>query len=104
MRDELQDVIEQTKDDTHYIGSKPNKLHADVMSLINRMIEHHRESNAAHKQDVLDQAFEMYAFKLASLEKKDITSLKQKVGDLKGMEKRLRRDLDEAGHIRTAIF
>ena len=46
----------------------------------------------------------MYSVKLEELESKDIMSLKKRIGELKGMEKGLKRDLQEADLTRTAII
>ena len=59
------------------------------------MTQHHDNANNAMQQDVIDACFEYYGEYLDELEKKDIRQLKKRLGELKGMQKNLTRELQE---------
>lgn len=52
--------------------------------------------------EVIGACFKAYGVHLEDLEKRDIQSLKKRIGELKGMQNSLARDLREADAIKTS--
>ena len=75
------------------MASRNYKQISDVVALMEEMILHHDDSNNMIPKDIIDACFEYYADYLGELEKKDVRALKHRVGELKGMQKNLTRDL-----------
>lgn len=77
------------------MASRNYRQISDVVDLLEEMTQHHDDSNNAMTQDIIDACFEYYESYLGELEKKDIRALKKRLGELKGMQKNLTRDLQE---------
>ena len=61
--------------------------------MVEQMAAHHENSLNQVSGDIIEQSFIEYGESLDELELKDINALKKRVGELKGMQKNLGRDL-----------
>lgn len=92
-RNELADDIEETKEEVRYTGQSQRKEIQEILDLMEQMRAHHENSLHQVSGDIIEQSFIEYGESLDELELKDINSLKKRVGELKGMQKNLARDL-----------
>ena len=88
--------IEETKDEVNYMGQASNRQMGEVIDLIDQMTNHHSDSLAQPIGEIIEGCFREYGLHLEGLEKKDFAALKKRVGELKGMQKNLARDLEGA--------
>ena len=58
------------------------------------MINQHKESLEKPAGEMITNCFEEYGHTIDRMEQKDIKALKMRVGELKGMQKNLARDLE----------
>ena len=54
--------------------------------------------------DIINACFKAYGEKLESMEKKDISELKKRIGALKGMQNNLTRDLQDADRSKNSLL
>lgn len=104
IRDEVRDQIEETKENTQYLASRNYKQISDVIALMEEMTVHHDDSNSQLQKDIIEACFEQYSDYLGELEKKDVRSLKKRLGELKGMQKNLTRDLQDSDREKMGLL
>lgn len=68
------------------------------------MTVHHDDSNNQLQKDIIDACFEQYSDYLGELEKKDLRALKKRLGELKGMQKNLTRDLQDTDREKMSLL
>ena len=95
-RNEISGDIEETKEEAQYLGQAHRREIQEILDLVKQMATHHEDSLAQPAGEIIDQCFIEYGEHLEGLEKKDINALRKRVGELKGMQKNLARDLQDA--------
>ena len=99
-RNEILTNIEETKDEANYMGQAGNRQLQEVIDLITQMSNHHSDSMSQPVGEIIEGCFREYGLHLEGLEKKDYAALKKRIGELRGMQKNLARDLETADNNR----
>ena len=104
IKDEVDQAIEETKEEVNYEGQSKRRLIEEVLALVQKMQQQHTDSLEMPCSEVIEACFEAYGLHLEDLEKRDIHSLKRRIGELKGMQSNMARDLREADAIKTSLL
>ena len=95
-RNELLTDVEETKQETGYLGQANYRQLEEVLELARQMTNQHGDSLDQPMGEIIEGCFKEYAKHLDDLEKTDMAALKKRLGEMKGMQRNLTRDLDEA--------
>ena len=68
------------------------------------MIAHHKVSLEQPVEEIIEGCFKDYADHLDGLEKLDISALKKRMGELKGMQNNLAKDLQETDRSKLILL
>ena len=103
-QDEVRANIEETKEEATYEGQNKLRIIDEVLSLVAKMQQQHTDSLEMPSDEVISACFKAYGVHLEDLEKRDIQSLKKRIGELKSMQRNLTSDLKEADHLKTSLL
>ena len=94
-RNELLTDVEETKQETGYLGQANYRQLEEVLELVRQMTNQHSDSLDQPMGEIIEGCFKEYAKHLDDLET-DMAALKKRLGEMKGMQRNLTRDLEEA--------
>ena len=95
-RNALMTDVEETKEETVYMGQANYRQLEEVLDLVRQMTNQHSDSLEQPVAEIIEGCFKEYAKHLDDLERTDMQSLKKRLGEMKGMLRNLAKDLEGA--------
>lgn len=103
-QDDIRQSMDETREEAEYESQSKKRQIEEVLALVAKMHEQHSDSMEQPADEVIGACFKAYGLHLEDLEKRDIQALKKRIGDLKGMQNNLARDLREADAAKTSLL
>ena len=86
------------------MGQSNYRQLGEVIDLVEQMLNQHGDSLAQPVAEIIEGCFREYGLHLDGLESKDIAALKKRIGDLRGMQRNLARDLEGTDSTKAALL
>lgn len=103
-RNELLTEVEETKESTTYMGQANYRQLEEVMELVRQMSNQHGDSLEQPANEIIEGCFKEYARHLDDLEKTDLAALKRRIGEMRGMQRNLQKDLEGSDQTKAVLL
>ena len=104
LRAEMVNDVQGAAEEAKHDNQAQSRQVDEVLGLVGEMIQQHSYSLGQTTDDIIEGCFKEYGEHLRTLEVADIDALKKRVGQLKGVQKKMSYDLRESDDTKKMLL